>query len=801
MEPESPSKDNSRDCRVGEALNQYLDRKAKGHAEPEAEFLARHPDLADALRAELAFLRQIAQPDDNALSRLVRTGLLHATDDAAYPAKLGEYQVRRVIGRGGMGVVTEAHDPRLRRTVALKLLRQELFADRQAVARFEREARAVAGLNHPNIVGVYELGRHEDTPFMAMEYVPGPSVAELLRRHGPLPAALTEMLFGQLLAGLEAAHRAGLVHRDIKPSNLLLTADPLGPDGHDGASAEKPPAPRDGGPNSPRLAVTLKIADFGLARVAGAETRLTVPDGVVGTPDYMSPEQARGSADVDARSDLFNAGLVLYEMLTGCRPFAADSSSAVIHRILNEEPRDPRSIQRSAPPVLAALCLRLLAKRPEDRLMSANEALTALASGRRVGSPQRRRRAAAFAWRGVVAAIVLGVAAWLGARVFSPAPAPAPSVSAPPAASIPTTNVASVPPIEAVRVQRDASDTPTGTVLISRKGRVGDEAFRPFPSQPVRIAHAALVDRDGRGDKILVVGMSSSVDGRCLFAYDHDLKEIPDWKPNLNDARVWPDCEEPRAFGCTTFEAADVDGEPGEEIVVIATEGDQYATRLSVIDSWTGDIRSTYWHTGGLSHLRVSKKLVPGKVLIVAAGQNNLLEGRADPTREPRDLTTLAKLTEWDLTPVLMVLDAAAMDGLCPQPLADIDIPPARPLAYGFFDFSSTGAPPKSEEQRVPRPKPRPGDTLMFDKLLVEAVAGPEAGGFKRERIQLYVLRPGAVPEAGQLLFGPGLELQGDVDGNPDFWREHWHVIVRDGQYVGPAAAWAKPPANPETPE
>ncbi len=264
MGPGHQSPDSTRDRRVGEALNQYLDRKANGQAEPEAEFLAQHPDLADALRAELAFLQQIAKPDDNALSRLVRTGLLQPTDDTAYPAKLGEYQVRRVIGRGGMGVVTEAHDPRLRRTVALKLLRPELFADRQAVARFEREARAAAGLNHPNIVGVYELGRHEDTPFMAMEYVPGPSVAELLRRHGPLPAALTEMLFGQLLAGLEAAHQAGLVHRDIKPSNLLLTADPLGPDGHDGASAEKPPAPHGGGADSPRPAVTLKIADFGL---------------------------------------------------------------------------------------------------------------------------------------------------------------------------------------------------------------------------------------------------------------------------------------------------------------------------------------------------------------------------------------------------------------------------------------------------------------------------------------------------------------------------------------------------------
>lgn len=780
MGPEHQPQGSTRDRRVGEALNRYLDRKSDGQAESEAEFLAQHPDLADALRTELAFLQQIAQPDDNALSRLVRTGLLQPADDPAYPARLGEYQIRRVIGRGGMGVVTEANDPRLRRTVALKLLRPELFADRQAVARFEREARAAAGLNHPNIVGVYELGRHEDTPFMAMEYVPGPSVAELLRRHGPLPAALTEALFGQLLAGLEAAHQAGLVHRDIKPSNLLLTTDPLGPDGHDGASAEKPPAPRDGGPGSPGPAVKLKIADFGLARVAGAETRLTVPDGVVGTPDYMSPEQARGSADVDARSDLFNAGLVLYEMLTGSRPFAADSASAVIHRILNEDPRDPRSIQRSAPPVLAALCLRLLAKRPEDRLMSANEALTALATGRRVGSPQRRRRAAGFAWRGLAAAVVLGAAVWLGAKALG---------------------FGSLPPIEAVKVYRDATNTPTGTILISRKGRVNEEPFRPFPSQPVYVSCADLVDRNGQGDTILVVGTGRSINDRCLFAYDHELKEISGWKPNLNDARVWPDCEAPHAFGCTTFEAADVDGEPGEEVVVIATEGDQYATRLSVVDSWTGDIRSTYWHIGGLSHVRVSKKLVPGKVLIVAAGQNNLLEGRADPADGPRDLTTLAKFTEWDLTPVVMVLDATALDGLCPQPLADIDISPARPLAYGFFDFSSTGTPPKRGKKRVQRPVPRPGDTLMFDKLLVEAVADPEAGGFKRERIQLYVARSGAEPSRGQLLFGPDLELQGDVDENPDFWRERWHVIVRDGQYVGPAAAWARPPANPETPE
>jgi len=787
MGPGHQSPDSTRDRRVGEALNQYLDRKANGQAEPEAEFLAQHPDLADALRAALAVLQQLAKPDDNALSRLVRTGLLQPTDDTAYPAKLGEYQVRRVIGRGGMGVVTEAHDPRLRRTVALKLLRPELFADRQAVARFEREARAAAGLNHPNIVGVYELGRHEDTPFMAMEYVPGPSVAELLRRHGPLPAALTEMLFGQLLAGMEAAHQAGLVHRDIKPSNLLLTADPLGPDGHDGASAEKPPAPHGGGADSPRPAVTLKIADFGLARVAGAETRLPVPDGVVGTPDYMSPEQARGSADGDARSDLFNAGLVLYEMLTGCRPFAADSSSAVIHRILNEEPRDPRSIQRSAPPVLAALCLRLLAKRPEDRLMSANEALTALASGRRVGSPQRRRRAAAFAWRGLVAAGVLGVAAWLGAKVLSPAPAPAPPAPAPPAPSIPTTNIATLPAIEAVKVYRDASNTATGTVLISRKGRVDEETFRPFGSQSARIAPADLVDRNGQGDTILVVGASESVNGQCLFAYDHDLKEIPGWEPKLNDTRKWPDCAGSGSlatFGCTTFEAADVDGEPGEEIVVIAGEGHQYATRLSVVDSRTGDVRSTFWHTGGLSHVCVSSEILADKVLIVAAGQNNLLDGRALPKEDSTDRNAL---TGWDKVPVVMVLDAATMDGLCPQPLADIDIPPARPLAYGFFDFSMESRPPDTKGRNVPGPD----DSMIIDRVWLAPRADSD-GSLTGKEIRVNVKKPKRQGVSGSLYFSPELDLLDDNQLHLEDWHKHWQVIVRDGQYVGPAAAWAK---------
>ena len=204
-----------------------------------------------------------------------------------------------------------------------------------------------------------------------MDYIDGPSLADLIHADGRLAADTVRDFFGQLLSGLAVAHQAGLIHRDIKSSNILL----------DGDFPETKSSPASA---TAKASSTIKIADFGLARIVSAQTRMTLPDSVFGTPEYMSPEQARGDDNIDHRSDLYSAGVVLYEMLTGRPPFKADAPSAVIHQILHDDPPDPRKVIGSADPRLAALALRLMAKYPEDRFRSASEAIDALHAGKGV---------------------------------------------------------------------------------------------------------------------------------------------------------------------------------------------------------------------------------------------------------------------------------------------------------------------------------------------------------------------------------------------------------------------------------
>ena len=225
---------------------------------------------------------------------------------------VSHYRVEDEIGRGGMGVVYRAVDTGLGRRAAIKLLPPDATGDSERHRRFIQEARAASALNHPNIVTIYEVGEHEGTTFIAMELVDGLPLDTLLAK-GPLPLATALDYATQTAAALEAAHAAGIVHRDIKPANIMITGDGR-----------------------------VKVLDFGLAKLIerpAAEATMsafdTMPGIVVGTAAYMSPEQAQGRP-VDARSDVFSFGVVLYEMLTGQRPFAGGSSAALISAILRD---------------------------------------------------------------------------------------------------------------------------------------------------------------------------------------------------------------------------------------------------------------------------------------------------------------------------------------------------------------------------------------------------------------------------------------------------------------------------------
>ncbi|MER8016055.1 Stk1 family PASTA domain-containing Ser/Thr kinase [Streptomyces griseoluteus] len=265
------------------------------------------------------------------------------------PRRLGgRYELGHVLGRGGMAEVYLAHDTRLGRTVAVKTLRADLARDPSFQARFRREAQSAASLNHPAIVAVYDTGEDYidgvSIPYIVMEYVDGSTLRELLHSGRKLlPERSMEMTIG-ILQGLEYAHRSGIVHRDIKPANVMLT--------------------RNG---------QVKVMDFGIARAMGdSGMTMTQTAAVIGTAQYLSPEQAKGE-QVDARSDLYSTGCLLYELLTVRPPFVGDSPVAVAYQHVREEPQPPSVFDPEITPEMDAIVLKALTKDPDYRYQSADE--------------------------------------------------------------------------------------------------------------------------------------------------------------------------------------------------------------------------------------------------------------------------------------------------------------------------------------------------------------------------------------------------------------------------------------------
>jgi len=250
-----------------------------------------------------------------------------------------------------MGVIYAAHDPVIDRKVAIKLIRADLLSgDDQAdyVARFQREARTAGRCAHSNIVAIYDFAVHEGNPYLAMEYVEASNLGQVLAKSGPLPQAQAVAIAGQVLDALACAHGLGIVHRDVKPANILLLANGI-----------------------------VKMTDFGIARFDNSN--MTQACSVIGTPSYMSPEQCRGET-VDGRSDLFSTGVVLYEMLSGARPFPGRNFVEIAHRLLSEPPADLRGRVADVSPALVQVIERALAKQPADRFASAGDMAVAVAA-------------------------------------------------------------------------------------------------------------------------------------------------------------------------------------------------------------------------------------------------------------------------------------------------------------------------------------------------------------------------------------------------------------------------------------
>src|SRR5882724_6795926 len=264
------------------------------------------------------------------------------------PRLLSErYELGETLGYGGMSEVHKGRDVRLSRDVAVKVLRADLARDPQFQIRFRREAQNAAALNHPAIVAVYDTGETESEfgplPYIVMEFVDGQTLREIVKTQGPLSQQRVIEVMADVCAALDFSHRHGIIHRDVKPANVMITR---------------------GG--------AVKVMDFGIARALADGQNMTQTAAVIGTAQYLSPEQARGEA-VDARSDVYAAGCVLFELLTGEPPFTGDSPVAVAYQHVREDPKPPSSLNPRVPPELDAAVLKALAKNPDNRYQTAAE--------------------------------------------------------------------------------------------------------------------------------------------------------------------------------------------------------------------------------------------------------------------------------------------------------------------------------------------------------------------------------------------------------------------------------------------
>jgi tRNA A-37 threonylcarbamoyl transferase component Bud32 len=272
--------------------------------------------------------------------------------------QLGQYEVLKRLGRGGMAEVYLGFHPMLNRNVAIKMLQSHRADEVAFRKRFEREAQTIAALKHPNVVQLYDFGEMQGIHYMVMEYIPGQELGDLIRQEGALPLEQVRAYVRDIASALDYAHSADVVHRDVKASNVMLQpVTSLGPD------------------EATHRAV---LMDFGIVKIRGDATKITRA-GLMGTLDYIAPEQIKASSEVDGRADVYSLGVMTYQMLTGDLPFEHSNAAALLIAHLQHPPPDPRTLRPNLPDQIAEAVMRAMAKEPGDRFQTAGELARALA--------------------------------------------------------------------------------------------------------------------------------------------------------------------------------------------------------------------------------------------------------------------------------------------------------------------------------------------------------------------------------------------------------------------------------------
>jgi len=322
-------------------LDAYLERLHAGERPDREALLAEHPELASVLKC-IEALDSMAPSSAAEEAEQQRTVEL-PSDVIGPPCQFGSYELLEEIGRGGMGVVYKARQESLDRSVAIKMILSSHLASAEHVRRFRAEAKAAAGLRHPHIVHIHEVGQIHGQHYFAMEYVDGESLSERMARR-PLEIESAAAIISKVARAVDYLHQHGVVHRDLKPSNILLDSD--------------------GEPC---------VTDFGLAKVFSADSERTATGVIAGTPSYMAPEQAAGCQEkVGPACDIYSLGAILYELLTGRPPFRADTPLDTVMQVLSREPALPRRLNRRVPRQLELICLKCLAKSADDRYPTAS---------------------------------------------------------------------------------------------------------------------------------------------------------------------------------------------------------------------------------------------------------------------------------------------------------------------------------------------------------------------------------------------------------------------------------------------